>query len=105
MIIVQGVFRVDPAERDAYLAQSVEAMQRSRAERGCLEYVFAADPVEADRVVLSERWASQEELDEHIAGMGRRRQEPADRGDAPPPVKVLSREVAMYEVSAAKPLG
>ena len=41
---------------------------RRRDEAGCLEYTFAADPLEADRVVLFERWASQDALDAHLAG-------------------------------------
>ena len=104
MIIVQGVFRVDPAERDAYLSQSVEGMQMSRAEHGCLEYVMAADPVEADRVILSERWESREDLDRHIDGLTRLRKDTADSADAQA-VSVVSRELAMYEVTSAKPLG
>jgi quinol monooxygenase YgiN len=101
MVIVQGIFRVDPAERDAYLAQSLETMRASRAENGCLEYVFAADPVEDDRVILSERWASMDDLDEHLRGVNQRRQEAADRGDVPS-VGFLTREIAVYEVSSAK---
>src|SRR5579862_1580689 len=75
MVIVQGVFRVAPGDRDAFLAQSVAGMVASRAEQGCVEYVMAADPVEADRVVLSERWASTEDLDAHLQRAGQRRSE------------------------------
>ena len=62
MIIVQGTGRVDSELRERFLAQRVESMQVSRAEPGNLEYVFAADPIEADRVILSERWETQEIL-------------------------------------------
>ena len=41
MVIVGGWFEVDPSERDAFVAQRVEAMRRSRAEHGCIEYVIA----------------------------------------------------------------
>jgi quinol monooxygenase YgiN len=104
MMIVQGVFRMDPAERDAFLAQSIAGMSGSRAEKGCLEYVMAADPVEPDRVVLSERWESKEDLDEHLRAMTARRTEAAGGGD-PAAVQPTSREIMMYEVGSAQPLG
>ena len=66
MIIVQGTGRVDSELRERFLAQRVESMQVSRAEPGNLEYVFAADPIEADRVILSERWETQEDLTAHL---------------------------------------
>ena len=104
MVIVQGVFRVEPGDRDAFLAESVPGMVASRADQGCLEYVFAADLVEPGRVVLSERWGSMDDLDAHLAAVGRRRQEAAASG-APPGVTVLSRDVAIYEIASVKHMG
>jgi quinol monooxygenase YgiN len=103
MLIVQGVFQVDPAERDAFLAQNVEAMKISRAEKGCLEYVYAADPVEADRVVLSERWESLDDLNAHLAAAGQRRQAAAGSGEAPGATPVV-REIVRYDVSSSQSL-
>jgi hypothetical protein len=40
-------------------------MHRSRAEAGCITYVFAPDPIEAGLVQLFERWESEEALDAH----------------------------------------
>ena len=60
MIVVGGTFEFDPAHRDAFIAGRYEMMRNSRAEPGCLEYVFSADPLDAGRVVLYERWDSQE---------------------------------------------
>jgi hypothetical protein len=45
-------------------------MRASRAEAGCLEYTFSADPIEPHRVLLFERWESQADLDAHLNGMG-----------------------------------
>jgi quinol monooxygenase YgiN len=104
MVIVQGTFRVAPGDRDAFLAQSVAGMVASRAEQGCVEYVMAADPVEADRVVLSERWASKEDLDAHLQRATQRRSEDRDP-PAVTPVTVLAREIAIYEVASVRPLG
>lgn len=68
MIIVGGTFEVDPAQRDAFLAERAERMRTSRAEAGCIEYTFAADPLEPGRVILFERWEDQASLDAHLAG-------------------------------------
>jgi quinol monooxygenase YgiN len=102
MVIVQGTFRVPPEDRDAFLAQSVAGMVSSRAEQGCIEYVMAADPVEHDRVVLSERWASMADLEEHLRRAAERRSAASVTAAA---VTVLSREMAIYEVGAVRPLG
>ncbi len=92
-VIVQGVFVVDPGERDSFIEASVEGMRASRAETGCREYVFAADPLDPSRVVLSERWESMELLRQHLQG-------PASRptGSRPNP---RSAEITIYEVAAA----
>jgi quinol monooxygenase YgiN len=44
-------------------------MRKSRAEPDCLEYTFSADPIDPDRVVLFERWASRETLGSHLAAL------------------------------------
>jgi quinol monooxygenase YgiN len=97
MIVVQGVFRVREADRERYLAESAETQRISRAEPGCLEYVLAADPLDADRVVLSERWSSRAELDAHIEALVARRAVATAEG--PSPVAPLSREIAFFEAS------
>lgn len=92
-VIVQGVFVVDPGERDRFIDASAEGMRASRAEEGCLEYVFAADPLDPARVVLSERWESMELLQKHLKGSESRQGE-----DRPKP---QSAEIVMYEVASA----
>ena len=97
-VIVQGVFLVDPGERDRFVATSVEGMRSSRQEEGCLEYVMASDPLDLERVVLSERWESMEHLQQHLA-----RQQTAPRsGDARPVPRSV--EITLFEVAASRPL-
>jgi quinol monooxygenase YgiN len=48
------------------LSERHEAMRTSRAEAGCLDYAFSADPLEPSRVLLFERWTTQEALDAHL---------------------------------------
>lgn len=98
MVIVGGTFRVDPEQREAFLAARSESMRTSRAEPGCVEYVFAADPLEPDRVVLFERWASQEDLDVHLSAQ-RARQDARPGG-----VQATSASITAYDVSGERSL-
>jgi quinol monooxygenase YgiN len=104
MLIVQGTFHLEPADRDAFLAESADNMRIARGERGCLEYVLAADPLEPGRVILSERWESRADLDEHGRALGRRREEKAPAGGAAP-VNVLTRSIVIYEIASSEQLG
>lgn len=93
MVIVSGSFDLAPEDRDAFIQGRLEAMRRSRAEAGCLEYVFSADPLEPGRVVLHERWESAEALTAHLEGM---RSGPPPEG---PQVRPLSSSIIRYDVS------
>ena len=102
MVIVGGVFEVDPEDRDAFLASRVDTMRKSRAEPGNQEYVMAPDPVEPGRVILFEIWDDQEALDAHLAAM--RSGAPA----SPPPggrVEARSTGITIYDVSGTRKLG
>jgi quinol monooxygenase YgiN len=98
MVIVQGVFSVDPSERDRFVETSVAAMRSSREEAGCLEYVIAADPLDSERVVLSERWESMDHLQQHLAGQ----QKAAGSADSRPVPRSV--EVTLFEVATSRPL-
>ena len=93
MVIVGGTFAVDPEQRDAFVSERHERMRTSRSEDGCLEYTFAADPLEPGRVILFERWESQAALDAHLAG-------PAPSTT----VKPLSASITLYDVAGERSL-
>jgi quinol monooxygenase YgiN len=99
MLIVAGVFEVDPERRDEFLRAKEDVMRTSRQEPGCHAYAFSADPLEPGRVLLYERWEDKPSLAAHLA---RLRAQPAPEAA---PVPVLSSEVAQYEVSAAGTVG
>ena len=99
MVIVGGWFEVDPSERDAFVASRVDGMRRSRAERGCIEYVVAADPVDPGRVVLFERWETQADLDAHLAAA-----RGAPRGESAS-VAPKSVTIRVYDVTGERALG
>ena len=100
-LIVAGSFRLEPEHRGDFLRSREEAMRRSRAEPGCLDYVFAADPVDPGRVVLFERWESKEALADHLEAMRQRRAAGVVTDDVP----VLSSQVVQYEIAAEGPVG
>jgi quinol monooxygenase YgiN len=104
MLIVAGTFHVDPARRDDFVRGRADAMAASRAEPGCLEYVFAADPIDETRVVLFERWEDQAALDAHLVAL-RERRAASPAAPATPPVPVVSSEILKYEISSVGPLG
>jgi quinol monooxygenase YgiN len=97
IVIVQGVFTVDPEERDRFVEASGEGMRSSREEEGCLEYVMAGDPLDSERVVLSERWESMDHLQQHLA-----RQQGTSRGEARPVPRSV--EITLFEVASSRPL-
>jgi quinol monooxygenase YgiN len=62
MLIIAGELHVDPADRDRYLAATADVAPQARAFPGCLDFVQAADPVDAGRINVFERWESDEDL-------------------------------------------
>jgi quinol monooxygenase YgiN len=98
MLIVAGVFEVEPDRREEYLASRAETMRISRTEPGCLEYVFSADPIVAGRVVLFERWQDKQSLAAHLTAI---RAKPAAAGAVP----VIRSETAQYEIDVIGPVG
>ena len=99
MVIVAGTFQVDPEQREAFLASRIERMRTSRAEPGCLEYTFSVDPLDPGRVLLFERWASQADLDAHLAVPSA---PPASPGAEVVPTATT---IVIYDVSGERPLG
>ncbi|MFN8592869.1 MAG: putative quinol monooxygenase [Thermomicrobiales bacterium] len=99
MVIVAGVFTVEHGQRDAFIDSKIERMHSSRAERGCLEYTFSADPLVPGRVVLYERWESQEDLDAHLAA-------PVAPSASPgADIVPISATIMVYDVTGERPLG
>lgn len=102
MLIVAGSIEVDPEQRESFLKEREEGMRTSRAEPGCLDYVFSADPLEPGRIMLFERWESKEALAAHLERMGMRRGSgPGGGGGA----AQGPRSVVQYEVSTTGPVG
>jgi quinol monooxygenase YgiN len=95
MLIVAGTGYVDPDHRDALLEDLAPSLRQARTAPGCLDYVVAADPIEAGRVNIYERWESQAHLNAHLADVVQ---------TAPPIPDVRSVEIMRYEISGSGPL-
>lgn len=89
MIIIAGWIRVDPDDRDAYLAAAAEVPVLARKTAGCLDFVQAADPIEADRVNVFERWESDADVERFRTSGG-------PEVEMPP---ITSAEVRKYRIS------
>jgi quinol monooxygenase YgiN len=68
MIIVAGTVDVDPERRDAAIEAGCPHMEATRAQSGCLDYVWSADPLVPGRIYVFERWEDAESLTAHFAG-------------------------------------
>jgi quinol monooxygenase YgiN len=52
--------------RDKVLEHFATVAQHSRAESGCLDYDVSADPRAPGRILIFERWQSEQDLAEHF---------------------------------------
>jgi quinol monooxygenase YgiN len=98
MLIVGGSFEVEPDQREQFLASRHEMIRRSRSEPGCLEYAFSADPIDPTRVLLFERWVSQESLDAHLSAI--RAANPSTTDVTPKASSII-----VYDISGERQLG
>jgi quinol monooxygenase YgiN len=62
VLIIAGRLIVARADRDAYVAECVPVVEAARAAPGCLDYSITADTVDSARIVVYERWESEQEL-------------------------------------------
>jgi len=92
MLIIAGSLILDPDDREPFLAANADVVALARQVSGCLDFVQAADPLDAGRINVFERWDSEEHLFA-FRGAG----QPAS--DSPP---IRSAEVKRYVISAVE---
>ncbi len=63
IVIVAGHLRVATADQALVVERSRSSVAAARAAEGCLDFVVAADPLEATRVNVFERWADRSSLE------------------------------------------
>lgn len=93
-IIVAGPIHVDAAERDGYLEACRDVIVAARAADGCLDFHLSADPIEADRINVFERWTSVAAV-EAFRGSGPSGEQTASIRDA---------AVVQHEIAGSTPL-
>jgi quinol monooxygenase YgiN len=67
VVIVTGSVRVRPEEIDRAIAVSLEHVQRSRQEPGCLLHSVHRDVEDESRLVFVEHWSDMSALHQHFA--------------------------------------
>ncbi|BCJ46883.1 antibiotic biosynthesis monooxygenase [Actinoplanes ianthinogenes] len=92
MIIVAGELRVAAEDRDRYLLAVADVARLARRAPGCHDFVQSADPIEPDRILVYERWSSDEALLTFRAADGPSLDLPA----------VVSADVRKYRISAVE---
>jgi quinol monooxygenase YgiN len=68
VIILAGTVDVDPERRDAALEAGRLHMEATRAQKGCMDYLWSADLLVPGRIYVYERWESEADLKAHFDG-------------------------------------
>ncbi|BCY08088.1 putative quinol monooxygenase [Actinoplanes sp. L3-i22] len=92
MIIIAGELRVAPDDRDDYLTAVAGVARLARRAPGCHDFTQSADPIESGRILVYERWESDDDL---LAF----RDSGGPDLDLPP---LLSADVHKYRISAVE---
>jgi len=66
MILVEGSFRIPPANLPAAREAMARAVVASRAEDGCIAYSYGEDLCDPGRFIVLEKWESRAALDAHF---------------------------------------
>jgi quinol monooxygenase YgiN len=67
-VLVVGTLHFPGGNREQTLADTAALVEKTRTQKGCLHYVWAADPTSGTRVYVFEKWATVEDLAAHLAG-------------------------------------
>lgn len=67
-VIIAGTIDILEGKREGVLAEAASLMDETRAQQGCVHYVWSADPTSDTRVYVYENWTSVEDLAAHLAG-------------------------------------
>jgi quinol monooxygenase YgiN len=92
MLIIAGNLTLDPDHRAAFLSANADVVAQARHATGCLDFVQAADPLDASRINIFERWDTEEHL---LAFRGAGQPD----SDSPP---IQAADVKRYIISAVE---
>jgi quinol monooxygenase YgiN len=66
-VSIVGSYQVDPQDAAAFAEIAAQSVADTIHKRGCLYYIAAQDVTQSNVFHLAEGWASQADLDEHVA--------------------------------------
>ena len=66
MIVIAGTLTLGIAVDDSVLDACRTMMTATHAEKGCVDYVFSADPLNDQTLRVFEQWESLEDLEAHF---------------------------------------
>jgi quinol monooxygenase YgiN len=91
-VVVVVIAQAKPGQGDAALAAFAEVAVPTHAEEGCIRYALHRSASDQDQIVLVERWASRQALDDHLASphLTEFRQGSADLWAGPPTILVTT---------------
>lgn len=67
-VLIAGTIDILEGRREEALAEASPLMDETRAQQGCVHYVWSADPTSDTRVYVYENWAGIDDLAAHLAG-------------------------------------
>ena len=68
MILIAGFIDVDPERRAEALEAGKPHVEGTRSQKGCVAYVWSADPLIEGRIMVYEHWETQADLELHFQG-------------------------------------
>tara|TARA_Y100001970_G_scaffold16997_1_gene19158 strand:- start:335 stop:634 length:300 start_codon:yes stop_codon:yes gene_type:complete len=66
MIVIAGTLTLEVDVDESVLDACRTMMKATHAEKGCLDYVFSADPLNVNTLRVFEQWESLEDLEAHF---------------------------------------
>ncbi len=66
--LITGWLDVEPDKLEAALVAGLPHVKATRAQKGCLDYNWSADPLTPGRIYVYERWETHEDLALHFKG-------------------------------------
>ncbi len=66
MIIVHGAIEIDPDQWETAMEISMEHVERSRKEDGCISHAVHIDAENPNRLVFFEEWENMDALNTHF---------------------------------------
>ena len=97
MLLILGTVRLPPENMRAARPIMARMAAASRAEDGCVDYVYAEDVFEPGLIHVKELWTDQQALDRHFASVHLS----AWRA-AWPDLGIGDRKLSVYEVGAPR---